>query len=152
MFWDYWEQYKFQMMSGALIVILLGIWGGFIIAGQTRVRDITMMSQLKSLASGLESYRRQHADYPVGKNIDLRRAIIIDDSGLTPPSASLGTGPIRRGGSPVYYEGLVTAGKAVYTSDGNDYQISFKLQRTWPVVGARKKSCVIKANYQISCS
>ncbi len=151
MFWDYWEQYKFQMMSGALIIVLLAIWGGFVIAGQTRVRDITMMSQLKTLASGLESYRRQHADYPVGKDIDLRRAIIIDDSGLTPPSASLGTGSIRRGGSTAYYQGAVTAGKAVYTSDGNDYQISFKLQRTWPVVGARKKSCVIKANYQISC-
>ncbi len=148
MFWDYWEQYKFQMMSGALIIVLLAIWGGFIIAGQTRVRDITMMSQLKSLASGLESYRRQHADYPAGKDIDLRQSVVIDDGGIsTSPNLSLK----RRGGSSSYYEGLVTAGKAVYTSNGTDYQISFKLQRTWPIVGARKKSCVIKANYQISC-
>ena len=147
MFWDYWEQYKFQMMSGALIIVLLAIWGGFIIAGQTRVRDITMMSQLKSLASGLESYRRQHADYPMGKDIDLRQEIIVDDGGITTPTPSY----VRRGGSTVYYQGAVTAGKAVYTSDGTGYQISFKLQRTWPIVGARKKSCVIKANYQISC-
>ena len=156
MFWDYWEKYKFHMVSGAIIVITLGLWLGFILSGQTRVRDITLMSELKSFASGLESYRSQHAAYPEGSLVDLRQAVVVNDSGLThlnPPLAQGGSIDGGRGGSTVvYYQGKVAAGKAVYSSAGQGYEISFRLQRQWPIVGATKKNCVIRENYQISCS
>ncbi|MFH0873483.1 MAG: hypothetical protein V1846_01435 [Candidatus Komeilibacteria bacterium] len=143
MFWDYWDKYKFQMVAGAIIIVTLGVWLGFIIAGQTRVRDITLMSQLSSLASGLERYYGQHAGYPESVGLDLRQGVVVNDSGISNSNGGAGI---------IYYLGEVTAGKATYTSDGQGYQISFKLQRKWPVVGVSKKSCVIKENYQISCS
>lgn len=139
-FQDLFNRYRFQAYAGIIIVVVVIVLSVVLINNRAQAKDVILMNQLKEFSSGLENYFSQHQAYPLATEVDINKNVVLSDNGFADPQGT------------IYYKGAINAGAVSFTTDATSYNISFKLRRQWPVVGATEgKYCIIKPNFKISC-
>jgi hypothetical protein len=154
MFWDLWHQFKYYMIAGTAVLVVVIVLSVIMITNWMASRDVIFMTDIKRVSYGLEQYYEQHHAYPLEEEkgvgnkeqggqasgvLSLNRAITLSDAGF---GTADGT---------VYYQGAVTNGTASYQSDGQNYTISFKLRRKWSDLGATGRKCTVTQGYVVAC-
>lgn len=145
MFWDLWHQFKYYMIAGATVLVVIIVLSVIMITNWMASRDVILMTDIKRVSYGLEQFYEQHHSYPQGQGqgsgsgVDLTKQVTISDAGF---GSADGT---------VYYQGEVTNGNASYQSDGQNYTISFKLRRKWSDLGATGRKCTVTQGYVVAC-
>lgn len=107
----------------------------------SRADDLTLVSQLQVLASGLERYYDKFQSYPEAKRVAVENIRIISENGL------------NQSGNTVYYK---VSGywprSAVLASDREDYTIEFTLDNSWSIWPAQAGgACLLKSGMIMDC-
>ena len=117
---DYSKKIKIILGSIMLVVIILLIV--FIIIDRSRVKDLQLVSQIKTFATALEQYYDKFQTYPVTSEIDLAQVQILTDQGFNQPSEV------------IYYQAQSNWARPVlFLSSDSHYTIKFDLKNSWPV-------------------
>lgn len=110
----------------------------------SRSRDMQFVSQIKTLANGLELYYDKFDSYPISEQkIPVENIKYISEKGLN-----------QQGDVYYFYRNFSWVGQATYTAIENDYQIDFNLERSWPVWGLDAYGggkCRISKNVYLKC-
>ena len=122
----------------ALVVIIIGLVLNY--NAWLSAKDILIINEIKALASGLEHYHTDFWRYPTAENITLGGQLLLTDNGFST-------------GRQIYYQGsILTDAKAHYVSDGERYQITFRLKNNWSQVGLGGKNCLLTSGLVLACS
>src|SRR3989344_6885048 len=137
--WDLIQRYKFISYSVAAILLVLIIFIALIVDNRARVRDVMLLSELKSVSSALESYYTAHRQYPAADNLNLNQPFMIADAATAVSDKK------------VYYNDSIQTAPVLYNSDGQTYRLSFRLNRQWSELGSTGRNCTITEGFIITC-
>ncbi|MBI4090964.1 MAG: hypothetical protein HY422_02985 [Candidatus Komeilibacteria bacterium] len=120
----------------AVMVIFVGIL--FNVQARSKLRDIRLVSQARSLSYALESYYTDYLRYPAG-NLNLKSDTVLTENGFAD-------------GSHPYFRGIFKSFYAVtYQGTEEGYVIRFRLSNTWPSEGLHGVHCTVRTDYTVSC-
>jgi len=138
---DYSQKIKIILGSIVLVVIILLIV--FIVLDRSRVKDLQLVSQVQTFATGLEQYYDKFQAYPEVSEIDLIQVQLLTDQGFNQP------------GDTVYYQAQSNWARPVlFLSSDSHYTIKFELKNSWPVWQLdawRGGECRMSTNMIMTC-
>lgn len=131
------QQLRLYALSIFVAVLVIGI--ALNVSTRRGVQDVQLMTQVISFAESLERYKYDFQSYPkTADGLDVRTAV-LSDHGFAE-------------GTMVYYRGVMRSGRSViYSSDGTNYTIRFRLRRTWHASAVQGKVCTVATNVKLSC-
>ena len=140
--------FKYTLKTKIIFIFIFAI----LIAGlvflvnfnKSRSRDLQLVSQIKTLATGLELYYYKFDAYPISEQkVSLDQIRYISNKGM------------NQEGSVYYFRrNFDWAGEATYTAIKDDYAIDFDLERSWPTWGLTSYGggkCRIAKNVYMKC-
>ncbi len=120
----------------AIICVAVIFW----IIDRQKLSDIRTLNQARSFSYALERYRQDFWKYPVARDKDIRKGIILSENGFAP-------------GSRIYYQGGIPSSRVVsYQGNENAYAINFRLQKKWVHQGLTSTHCTITELYTLRCN
>ena len=133
---------KTKVIVIASLVILLGLLIWLINYNNSRSRDLTMVTQTRALAAGLESYFDKHNVYPEFSKIPLTSVRAITENG------------INQVGDYVYFQAPAWVMDGTVVSTKDRYIIEFSLNNSWDLWGissAGGGSCRLSNYLEMIC-